>query len=220
MSTLTIGGGKGNRAGMTFDLDGALETSRNFALLVRFLPQSAARALSTMRRRIGPEARRDIQRQYRISAGRVNQGLRVSQSASGLRITGAFRGIGLRNFSARQTRRGVTASIFLGGKRSLRDSAFFAPLLGGGEANRHVVRREGEKRVMKSGRYAGQRRQPIVVEYGPTVAQMLGKEGRPQRLAEFAVGVLGSEAARLIESALRENQAPSVEIFDGGALIR
>lgn len=207
MNTLNIGGihatGSG-AGGITFDLQGALAASRNLALLKQYLPKLGPRALTTVRRRIGPEARRDIQREYRLTAGRLNAGLRVGQTASGVTVTGFFRGIGLRNFGARQTRAGVTASIFHGGKRTLREGAFFAPLLGGGD-NRHVVRREGEPRVMTKGRYIGKRRQPLAVEYGPTVAQMLRKEGRPQRLAEFAVGVMGRETERLIESALRDN---------------
>lgn len=190
-----------------FELQGALAVSRNLGILESSLGKFQQRAIGTTRRRVGTEARRDIQREYNIKAGRLNKDLRVSTPSAGLRITGYFRGIGLRNFGFRQTRKGVSGSIFKG-KRSLIKGAFFAPLLGGGD-NLHVVERFGDKRVMTAGRYAGQRRQPIVVEYGPTAAQMLRKNGRPERLAEFALGVLGAEMTRQVESHLRRSAAKS-----------
>jgi hypothetical protein len=138
------------------------------------------------------QARRDIQAEYAIAAGRLNKDLGVGNIAGGLRLTGYFRGIGLRNFAARQTRPGVTAAVFRG-KRTLREGTFMAPLLGGGV---QVVRREGEPRLMTKGRYAGKKRQPLVVEYGPSAAQMLRKGRRPERLVDFARGVLASEVDR------------------------
>lgn len=212
MTTLDVGGihaGGAGAGGISFDLTGALAASRNLGIFAQSLPKIQQRALGTLRRRIGTEARRDIQREYRITANRLNSSLKVSSNnrSGGLRITGFWRGIGLRNFSARATGKGVTSGIFKSGKRSLRESAFFAPLLGGGEGgNRHVVKREGDKRVMTKGRYAGKTRQPVAVQYGPTAAQMLRKEGRPQRLADFAIGVLGKEMTRLIESQLRSQE--------------
>jgi hypothetical protein len=53
---------------------------------------------------------------------------------------------------------------------------------------------------MTKGRYEGKRRQPLVTHYGATVAQMLAKGRRPERLADFAAGVLGDEIDRLLTS--------------------
>ncbi|GAB3755178.1 hypothetical protein [Lysobacter olei] len=210
MSGISVGGafGGASRANpaVSFDLAGALAVSRNLGLLESSLGKFEQRALGTAQRRLGPQARRDIQGEYNIKAARVTKDLRVSAPRLGdLRITGYFRGIGMRNFGARQTGKGVTGSIFKG-KRSLINGAFYAPLLGGGD-NRHVVERFGPKRKMTAGNYIGQRRQPLVVEYGPTVAQMLRKEGRPQRLADYAIGLLGAEMARQVDSHLRHQAA-------------
>ena len=187
--------------GAQIDLQGALAVSRNLSILSATLGKFEARALGTAQRRLGPEARRDIQREYNIKAARVTKDLRVSQPFVGtLRITGFFRGIGLINFGARATSKGVTVAIRKGkGARSIKKGAFMAPLLGG-EDNRHVAQRFGDKRPMKKGSYIGQIKQPLRVMYGPTVAQMLRRKGRPQRLADFAVGLLGKEMTRQVEA--------------------
>lgn len=175
------------------DLHGVLSASRNLGALSARLPTLHARAIGTLRRRLPVQARRDIQAEYRIGARRLNQDLQAQSTEDGVRLVGRFRGIGLRNFGARQTRRGVTAAV-LRGKRSLREHAFLGV---GVNRNAQVFRREGPRREMQQGRYAGKRRQPLVAEYGATAAQMLAKGRRPERLVDYARGVLSSEVARL-----------------------
>ncbi len=179
------------------DLEGSLAVMRNLSALEAVMPTGPKRAAQTLRRRLPVEARRDIQAEYAIKAGRVNQDLSARDSASGVRLTGHFRGIGLLNFGARQVRKGVTASV-LRGKRSLREGAFKAVLPGG---NTQIMKRQGDNRAMRSGRYAGKSRQPIVTQYGASVAQMLAKGRRPERLVDFARGVLGAEIDRLFRLA-------------------
>lgn len=179
--------------------DGALRVAHAFSDLPGKITAAQIRALATLRRRWPVLARRDIQTEYALGARRINQDLRARKTASGLQLVGGFRGIGLRNFAARQTKAGVTATIRRG-QRDLREGAFLAPLLGG---NRQAVRREGEKRRMTAGRYIGQRRQPLVVEYGPTVAQMLRKGDRPQRMAGEGLRVIEDELRRLLDRPLR-----------------
>lgn len=192
-----------------FELQGVLTASRNLGAISGRLPYIQERAISTLRRRIPVEARRDIQKEYAIKAARVNKDLRVSNYAGGIRITGYWRGIGLTNYGARDLRKsggGVSYMIFRG-VRSVRPRSFIAPLLKGKKGrtgNVHVAHREGSKRKMRAGRYLGQMRQPIVTDYGPTVAQMLAKGRRPQRLADYARGVLGREMARLTAVELKK----------------
>jgi hypothetical protein len=176
------------------DLDGVLSASRNLGALSSRLPTLHIRALGSLRRRLPVHARRDIQAEYHIGARRLAQDLQARPTDNGVRLVGRFRGIGLRNFAARQTRRGVTASVFRG-KRSLREHAFLGV---GVNRNAQVFRREGPKRAMKQGRYAGKRRQPLVAEYGATAAQMLAKGRRPERLIDYARGVLAVEVKRLL----------------------
>lgn len=199
-TNLTIGGKGSMRT--EFDLQGALAASRNLGLLASSLPAMQKTAIATLRRRLPVEARRDIQREYNIPADRVRKDLDVRDTSTGIKLVGNFRGVGLINFGANETKAGVTARVFKGGSRTLKPSAFFATL---GGSNVHVVERVGGnvkpvyKRVMKRGRYAGKLRQPLQTLYGPTVAQMLRKGDRPQRLADFAAQTLQKEIARLIE---------------------
>lgn len=176
------------------DLDGLLSASRNLSVLSSRLPTLHTRALGTLRRRLPVQARRDIQAEYQLGARRLAQDLDARTTDEGVRLVGRFRGIGLRNFAARPTSRGVTAAIFRG-RRNLREHAFIRHGLG---SNEQVFRREGPKRVMRQGRYAGKQRQPLVAEYGATAAQMLAKGRRPERLVDYARGVLASEADRLL----------------------
>jgi hypothetical protein len=193
MSAAQVTASRRGRISLGFELQGALAASRNLGLLADRLPWVQRLAIQTLRRRLPVQARRDIQAEYNLGAQRINKDLSTRADDAGVRLVGHFRGIGLRNFAARQTAKGVTAAI-LRGRRSLHKGAFFAPLANG---NVQVVSRYGEKRVMTQGRYKGKRRQPIAVEYGATVAQMLAKGRRPERLADFARGVLGNEIDRL-----------------------
>ena len=179
------------------DLDGLLSASRNLSVLASRLPTLHTRAIGTLRRRLPVQARRDIQAEYQIVARRLTQDLQSRTTDDGVRLVGRFRGIGLRNFAARPTARGVTAAIFRG-KRSLREHAFIRY---GVNNNEQVFRREGAKRVMQQGRHAGKRRQPLVAEYGATAAQMLAKGRRPERLVDYARGVLAAESERLLRLA-------------------
>lgn len=187
------------RAGLrvNFELQGALEMERALAAVPGQLLLYRRRAISTLRRRLPVQARRDIQAEYNIKASRARQDLALRGTDTDLRLVGMWRGIGLRNFGARMTRKGVTAAIFRG-RRSLIPNAFFAPLLGG---NVQVVQRKGEKRLMRQGRYAGKQRQPLVTRYGATLAQMLAKGRRPERLVEYARGVLRDEMLRQLRAA-------------------
>ena len=194
--------GKRGRVSMGFELQGALAASRNLGILADRLPWVQRRAIQTLRRRLPVEARRDAQAEYNIGLQRFNRDISTSVTDDSIKLVGKFRGIGLRNFGARQTTKGVTASI-IRGKRSLHPGAFNASLLMGSWSlvggNVQVVSRFGAKRPMTKGRYKGKVRQPIVVEYGATVAQMLAKGRRPERLADYARGVLRSEVMRLFD---------------------
>ena len=196
MTTTFPQGSSGARA-LHADLHGVLSASRNLTALASRLPTLHTRAIGTLRRRLPVQARRDIQAEYQIGARRLAQDLQASPTDDGVRLVGRFRGIGLRNFSARPTRRGVTAAI-VRGKRSLREHAFLGV---GVNRNAQVFRREGPKREMQQGRYAGKRRQPLVAEYGATAAQMLAKGRRPERLIDYARGVLAAESDRLLRLA-------------------
>ena len=52
---------------------------------------------------------------------------------------------------------------------------------------------------MTAGRYAGKMRQPIAIEYGRSIAQMLRRPGRAEHLADFAQSLLTAEIKRLLD---------------------
>lgn len=180
---------------VTMNIDGGLAVSRKLSQLSDQLPWIQRRAMATLRRRLPVYARRDMQAEYNIGARRVNQDLSSRIDGDTIKLTGHWRGIGLMNFGARETRKGVTASI-MRGRRSLYPGAFKAPLASG---NVQVVSRYGAKRLMTQGRYKGKMRQPLAVEYGATVAQMLAKGRRPERLADYAGTKLLEEAERIFD---------------------
>lgn len=209
----TVNTRRGNRQamGVSFDLQGAVQVQRDLGLLADRLPWLQERAIRTLRRRLPVEARRDIQAEYNITAGRVRDHLvarliegGTSARLAGVRLTGQWkRGIGLVNFSARQTRKGVSYSVYRG-KRDLVEGAFIARLLGG---NQHVVERHGKPVVMKAGRYAGKKRQRLYVHYRSTIAQMLAKGRRPERLLDFSRNLLQQDVERQLRSYMRNPRA-------------
>ena len=181
--------------GITVDVSGALDVADRLFATVKRAEQAQRRALGTLRRRLPVQARRDIQAEYAIKASTLRDRLLARTSADGLRLIGKSRGLSLINFGARQTRTGVSSQI-LRGQRDVDAGAFIAPLLGN---NRQAVERvPGEpKRRMTRGRYVGRMRQPLHLLYGPSVAQMLQKGRRLDRLAEFAQRVIAAEIQRL-----------------------
>jgi hypothetical protein len=197
----------GGKLGLSMSLTGLPDLERAFAAYPSKLGTVQKRAILTLLRKLPVQARRDIQAEYSIPAARLRKDLGARVRADGIRLTGYFRGIGLRNFGARQTRAGVTASVFRGA-RTLRESAFVATMLSG---NQQVVQREGEPRVMTKGRYVGKRRQPIVVQYGPTAAQMLRKGRRPERLLDYSRGVLRDEVNRQLKALAGKAGAPEAQ---------
>lgn len=176
--------------GLSLTMTGLPEFEQALAAYPGKLVTVQKRTILTLLRKLPVEARRDIQAEYNIGAARVRKDLSIGIRGQGVRLTGHFRGIGLLNFGARQTRTGVTASIFRG-QRTQREGAFIATLRNG---NRQVVKRAGKARL------------PIETQYGPTVAQMLRKGRRPERLLDFARGVVRDEVERQLKSFARKAQ--------------
>ena len=162
----------------------------------REIPKVVARAASTLSRRIPVEARRDIQTEYALTASRINKGLSARSTGATVELVASGAGIGLVEFGARQSRAGTSVQVRVGNRKTIKN-AFIAVGLGG---NSQVFRRVGEKRKMRLGNYTGRIKQPIENQYGPSIAQMLRKAGREDRLADFAKQILSDEIDRLTNS--------------------
>lgn len=200
--------GRREPIGVGFDIRGVEQFGTGMdELLDERLPWIQQEAMKTVYRSIPVYARRDIQAEYNIRAGRVREHMAVRYLDSGtarrggVRLYGQWkRGIGLMQYpGTRRTKKGVTYSVYRG-RRSLEPGAFIAPLLvGKGQAgNVHVAHRYGPKVTMQAGRYKGKQRQRLAVEYRSTVAQMLAHGRRPERIAEHATQLLEKETRRLV----------------------
>ena len=203
-------GRHGNAIGIGFDIRGVDSFGQRIdELLGTRLPWIQQQAMKTVYRSIPVFARRDIQDEYNIRAGRVREHMAVryiddgTARRGGVRLVGQWkRGIGLMQYpGTRQLKRkgGVSYSVYRGRRQRMAD-AFIAPLLvgKGAQGNVHVVSRYGPKVLMKEGRYKGKLRQKLAVEYRSTVAQMLAHGRRPERIAERATQLLEQETRRLV----------------------
>lgn len=142
-----------------------------------------SRALGTLTRRLPVQARRDIQTEYNLKASRVSDGLSIRRpDEGGVILRGSARGINLIAFGARWSKRnGITARVKKSGAATVAKQAFIAT---GKNGNRLVFQRRGKARL------------PIDALYGPSIGQMLKHGDRPQRLADYASGVVAAEIAR------------------------
>lgn len=169
------------------ELEGALGVAQQLTTVPGRILQAQRRALGTMRRRLATEAKRDIQAEYNLKAGRIAAGLAVRDTAEGVKLIGRSRGINAIEFRATWSRRmkGARFTIKRGGDRSAHEGSFIAT---GNSGNRLVFERQGKARL------------PLQAVYGPSVGQMLKHGRRPERLAEFAIRVLEAEQRRLLGS--------------------
>jgi len=173
------------------------------------------RVVSTLSRRIKVQARRDIQTEYNLKASTINDRLSVSHRFFDVRLKARAAGLNLINFSARQTKTGVSYAVKKGQRKTLSHAFIrrtkkgdgpFVWMRGEGHDRRHAVKSfafglAGRYTVTKiRGRnslYNDEHGYPIFQQYGPSVAQMLKHGDRPQHLADYASDVVAAELARL-----------------------
>lgn len=167
----------------TFDLSGLRSTIARVAATPKKAEQAISRTKGTLARRIVPEARRDIQTEYPLTATRINKGLYSRPDAEGVVLVGEGRGIGLIEFGGRHSRRqaGASAQARVDEPRHIYAGTFIAA---GKNGNRQIFQRSRKARL------------PIEPLYGPTIAAMIRRPGRADRLADFARSLLSAEIER------------------------
>ncbi|UZW61855.1 hypothetical protein [Lysobacter enzymogenes] len=179
---------------ITIDADGALDAARQLSQIPAKIALAQRRALGTLRRRWPVIARRDIQTEYALTVARIRSGLSVRTTHERLELVGIARGVGLRNFRSKRSAddRGLDF-IAIKGKRGFKRSGFHGRHRGTDIAfERTPV--TGDKRVPRT---------PIRRLYGPSIAQMLRKGDRPQRMADAGLAVITGEIDRQILRARR-----------------
>ncbi len=179
---------------VTVDLSALARAAAGLRQTAAQARQTTQRVQGTLARRLPVEARRDMQREYALPARRLTEGLRTRREAEAVVLVGSKRGIGLIEFGGRwggAKTPGASARVFASEAAHNYGGTFIARLRGGG---RQIV-----SRAIVNGKRAG--RLPIGTLYGPSVAQMLRKSGRAERLADFAQATLAAEIARLLRAA-------------------
>ncbi|ALN88541.1 hypothetical protein LC55x_5295 [Lysobacter capsici] len=174
------------------DANAVLDTAKRVSEIPAKVAVSQRRALGTLRRRWPVIARRDIQAEYALSAQRIRAGVSVRTTREGVELVGVARGVGLRNFGTRKTEDGLSYSA-LRGKRGFRRKGFESRYRGTPIAFERTPI-SGDKRVPRT---------PIRRLYGPSLAQMLRKDDRPERMAQAGLDVITAEIDRLLLRSLR-----------------
>lgn len=176
--------------GASFDLSALARVIGRVRNKPKQAEQAVVRARGTLMRRLPVQARRDIQAEYALRAQRIAAGLSIRQSGDAVELIGSKRGIGLIEADGRWAgvkSAGASARVRVDEPRHVYDGTFIAAGRGG---NRQIF-----ERALVGGRRAA--RLPIAARYAPSVAQMLRRPGRADRLADFARNVLAAEVARL-----------------------
>ena len=156
------------------------EDARRWGQIARQSPTAFRQARVSMQRAAGTEHKRGITAIYNLTQSRVGQNLTVRPTEVGMVVSGSNRTISLLSYGWRPTRKGLAGRVIRGGKRSVIPRSFAARGLGGGTV---PFVREGDKREMKKGRYAGKTRQPLSALHGPSVADAQKKKRSSTRCA-------------------------------------
>lgn len=192
----------------SIEITGSLQAAQDLAKWPDRARQIQQRAIATMRRKTLTEAKRDIGREYKLTASRIAQGLYSRNTEQGVIIAGKGRAVNAIQFGAKwtRTRRGRGAGARYTFRRAEAPKAhpgtFIATGINGVRLVFYRDKKTPPHRVLR-GFNAGRMKQGIKGAYGPTLAQMLKHGDRPQRLGEFAVGILDQEVDRQIGRSTR-----------------
>lgn len=179
-----------------FDVSAALKVADTLRAAPKRLEQVRVRAVATLARSLPPEANRQIREIYNVKARSVAERLNVVRADDSIVLTGYARAMGFLNYGARATKKsGVSVTVRRATGPSRFNHAFKAVGL---SDNTHIFVRDIDKpkRVMKRGKSAGKKRQPIKALYGPSVASALRNPDIRNRLSDFGMTKLAAEVAR------------------------
>ena len=177
------------------------EEARRWGQIARQSPQAFKQARVSMQRAAGTEHKRGITAIYNLTQSRVGQDLTVRPTEVGMIVSGSKRTISLLSYGWRPTRKGLAGRVIRGGKRSVIPRSFIANGLGGGTV---PFIREGDKREMKKGRYAGKTRQPLKALHGPSMADALARTDIAQDMRARIWGRSRTELSRRLKQLTRK----------------
>lgn len=181
-----------------FDLSGLRKSAARMSATAKEISTLEKRALGTLQRRMDVESRRQIERTTTVPQDRLRAGLLTRVKDGAVEIVGKGRGIGLINYEGAWGGRsspGATARVNRGGAQQTERGGFIAKLPNG---SRQILTRTGPKKEAQSGRYKGQKRQAIKVEYGPSIASLMEYGPRRDELTETAGEIFAAEVDRVL----------------------
>lgn len=217
--------------GFAAELTGALDAMQSLRQVPARILQMQRRALGTLQRRMGTEAKRDIGAEYNLLASRIAEGLNVRMTADGVSVIGKSRGINAIAFGATWSRVKGSGLVATLSRRKFTAIRYRGKLRGDAALGARFAIKRGKAPEVRAGSFigtaingvplvfeedvnrakqkyakgynAGRTKYPLRSVYGPSVAQMLKHGRRPERLIDFAIRTLQSEQARLLGSTAR-----------------
>lgn len=164
------------------------------------------RATSTIKRRLPPQAKRDIAAQYALAARDISSRLRCKSDRTSVTLVGLGRNQTLIKFRAKQDDAGVAVQIEKGRAIHIRHAFIRVPAGAPGAGPQVLVRQAvipqlpelvQELATVDHNRHG----YPIVLLGGPSVADMLRDAGREDRLSDFVQAKFAAEVDRIAEAA-------------------
>ena len=197
---------------LAVELSGALDAARDLSDVPARILLAQKRALGTLKRRLGTEAKRDIGAEYNLTAGRIAEGLNVRTVPDGVRLIGKARGINAIEFHAQWSRVTGNGLVATSSRQRYTAIRYRGALRGEAALGARFAIKRGTPPSVHAGSFIargkngallvferqGRKRLPLQGVYGPSVGQMLKHGRRPERLAEFALRLLQSEQQRLL----------------------
>lgn len=179
-----------------------------------------ARAVSTLKRRLVPFAKRDIGAEYNLPSREIGKRLRARGDESSVTLTGIGRPQTLIKFGARQNASGVAVQVRRGKALQIAHAFIRVPAGAPGAGQQVFIRidipsslpDDVEGGDISYGDGKGWKYQsaklsssvhgyPIMLLMGPGVADMLRDDARAKRIDDFAQKTFAAEVDRLLELA-------------------
>lgn len=169
---------------MSIIVKGIKEIERSYRLAAREMGKAESRSVKRAGVSVIAAQSRGIAKIVNLKVGVIKAELRTVKQPTPDNPAVTFevkgKGIALREYGARKTRKGVSVLVLKGGGRKTVRGGFMAKGYGN---NLQVFKRESQitggkpqKKLMKAGRYKGQMREPIAKLYGPDVLSQYIKE--------------------------------------------
>ena len=177
------------------------EEARRWGRIARETPGAFRNARVSIQRAALTEHKRGITAIYNLSQSRIGQDISARNTDLGFIARESNRTISLLSYGWRPTRKGLAGRVIRGGKRSVIPRSFISPGLNGGKV---PFIREGDKREMKKGRYAGKTRQPLKALHGPSMADALASTDIAQDMRERIWGRSRTELSRRLKQLTRK----------------